>query len=84
MRPVDLPWGVTHEGKVAYFDPYDDWGRDDTAAINFNTRFSTESKADIARMVMTQANHVIQVLAESEDSDKLAELFIQLEEFRLD
>lgn len=84
MRPADLPWGVTHEGKVEYFDPYDDFARDDVSAINFMTRYSSEAKAHTARTLMRRANKVIHDLTEADETNQLAELFIQLEEFRLD
>jgi hypothetical protein len=84
MRAVDFPWGITHEGKVCYFDPYDDWGRDDAGALNFMTRFSSEANAQVARRITRQAHKVIHDLVEAQDADRLAELFVQLEEFILD
>lgn len=84
MNPAEFPWGITHEGKVQYFDPYDDSNRDDIEALHFRTRFSCEEHAEVARMITRQAHKVIHELVETEDSNKLVELFLQLEEFSPD
>lgn len=82
--PSEVPWGITEEGFVEYYDPFDDHARKDGLAIQFGTRFSTESKAQVAKALMEKSHQLISHVVENEEHEEIAKLYLDLEELLID